>query len=147
MKISTKTKYGLISLIYLGEFYDEKAHISLIKISNHYNISKQYLEQAFVLLKKSGLVISTKGPKGGYILSREPGDISIYEILLILEPDLFDKNVDELPEFPEIDTTLNKLIYENIDNSITFSMQSITLLELIKNKEKYKDQNFIMNYI
>lgn len=147
MKISTKTKYGIISLIYLGEIYHGNSHTSLVTISKHYNISKLYLEQAFVLLKKSGLVISTKGSKGGYILAKEPSDISLYEIISVLEPAIFEKNNDELKDFPEIETALNKLILDNINEIIIQKMEEYTLLDLINERDTYKNENYFMNYI
>ena len=59
--------------------------IPLKNIASKQNISEQYLEQIFSSLKKSGLVQSVRGAQGGYLLSKEPKDITVGDILVVLE--------------------------------------------------------------
>ena len=55
----------------------EQWSYSLKNIASKQNISEQYLEQIFSSLKKSGLVQSVRGAQGGYLLSKEPKDITL----------------------------------------------------------------------
>lgn len=57
------------------------APISLSQISQRQGISISYLEQIFLLLKKNNIVKSVKGPGGGYILAKNPNEITLSEIL------------------------------------------------------------------
>ena len=85
MRISSKGRYALVSMIYMARRFDSKGFITVASISERFGISKIYLEQVFALLKKGGLVISTKGSQGGYQISRSPSEITAYDILFQLK--------------------------------------------------------------
>ena len=87
MKFSTRTTYGLRSMIRLAEGYG-KENISLACIAREENISPKYLERLFAKLKKAELIISEKGSAGGYVLSRNPKEITVFEIVKTLEGDM-----------------------------------------------------------
>lgn len=87
MKFSTRTTYGLRAIIYLAHNYD-KSNISIAEISKQESMSAGYLEKLFSALKKNKLIKSLKGAKGGYSLSKKPENISIYDIVKVLEGQL-----------------------------------------------------------
>ena len=82
MKISTKGRYGIRLMLSLALHYD-KGTLALKSIAREQDISEKYLEQIINPLTKSGLVKSYRGAQGGYILTREPKDITIGEVLRI----------------------------------------------------------------
>ncbi|MDY2986820.1 MAG: Rrf2 family transcriptional regulator [Peptoniphilus sp.] len=84
MKLSTKGRYGLMAMHRLSINYG-KGPISISEIAKEENLSEAYLEQLFTLLKKSDLVKSSRGAKGGYQLKKAPNEIKIGEILNSLE--------------------------------------------------------------
>lgn len=94
MKLSTRAKYGLKALIDLG-LYSEKEAVSLQSIAGRQNISVSYLEQLMALLKKAGLVKSVRGAAGGYFLGRPAEEISVGDILRVLEGGLRLQHVRE----------------------------------------------------
>ncbi len=82
--LSTKGVYGLNAMYQL--FLAKNDHPMHIKeISEHAHIPKNYLEQLLILLRQAGLVKSIRGAYGGYVLAKNPHDISIKEILIALE--------------------------------------------------------------
>lgn len=85
MKLTTKSSYGVRALIDLAVRYDKGEPVSTGRISREEGISNIYLEQIFNCLKKHGLVKSIRGPKGGYILARDPSKINVYEVVTALE--------------------------------------------------------------
>lgn len=87
MIISTKGRYGLRAMFELAKAWGG-APVSLRQISEAQSLSEQYLEQLFAKLKKAGLVISTRGAGGGYILAASPADISVGSVLTALEGEL-----------------------------------------------------------
>ena len=95
MKLSTRAKYGLKALIDLG-LYSEKEAVSLQSIAGRQNISVSYLEQLMALLKKAGLVKSVRGAAGGYFLGRPAEEISVGDILRVLEGGSITDAVDTL---------------------------------------------------
>lgn len=90
MKISSKGRYALASMILLAQNAREGSPLTVIGISGRLNISKIYLEQVFALLRRGGLVTSIKGSQGGYQLSRSASEISAADILSVTENSLFE---------------------------------------------------------
>lgn len=83
MKISTRSRYGLKALIEVAVSSEDC--ISLKTISQNIGISENYLEQLMTSLKKDKIVGAIRGSKGGYILLKEPTEITIGDILRNLE--------------------------------------------------------------
>ena len=84
MKLTTKASYGVRALVNLAICYNKKS-LSISQIAQEEDISSIYLEQIFNILKKEKLVKSIRGPKGGYVLAKNPKDIDMYEIVEALE--------------------------------------------------------------
>ena len=84
MKLSTKGKYGLKAIFELSLHVDE-GPIPVNMIASKQNIPEQYLEQIFSTLKKSKLVKSVRGAQGGYLLNEEPKNITVGDVLDVLE--------------------------------------------------------------
>ena len=87
MKISTKGRYA-VRLMYDLAMHHTGDWIALKDISRRQEISVKYLEQIVRQLSIRGYLKSLRGPKGGYQLSRDPKDYTIYEILKITEGSL-----------------------------------------------------------
>lgn len=87
MFLTTKSRYGLSAMYDLALSYGSGL-VSLSSIAKRQEVSLNYLEQIFIVLRKEGLINSVRGPKGGYRLSREPKDINVGEILKPLEKSL-----------------------------------------------------------
>ena len=87
MKLSTKGRYGLRSLVDLA-VHGEEAPVSIQSIAVRQNISERYLEQLMGAMKKANLVTSTRGAQGGYRLARPAREISVGDVLRALEGDL-----------------------------------------------------------
>jgi Rrf2 family iron-sulfur cluster assembly transcriptional regulator len=84
MKLSTKGRYGMVALADLA-LLNRSELASLSDISRRQDISLPYLEQLFVKLRRSGLVVSVRGPNGGYRLARPATEIRIVDILKALD--------------------------------------------------------------
>ncbi|MEG1547172.1 MAG: Rrf2 family transcriptional regulator [Clostridia bacterium] len=84
MKLSTRGRYGIKAMVDLATEYGN-GMFSVAALAARQGISEAYLEQLISVLKKAGLVESSRGAQGGYSLSRYPADISVGEILKALE--------------------------------------------------------------
>ena len=80
MKLSTKGRYAVMAMADLAK-YNVKKPTSLAEISLRQGISIAYLEQLFFKLRKNNLVQSARGPSGGYVLSKPPGEIKLLSII------------------------------------------------------------------
>jgi Rrf2 family iron-sulfur cluster assembly transcriptional regulator len=80
MKLSTKGRYAVMAMVDIGT-HGSGRPVSLAEIAERQDISQEYLEQLFVKLRKAGLVLSARGPGGGYRLARDPEDIVIFDVI------------------------------------------------------------------
>lgn len=80
MKLSTKGRYAVVALADLA-LQSEGALVNLTEISKRQDISLAYLEQLFVKLRRANLVLSVRGPGGGYRLARPAPEIRIVDVL------------------------------------------------------------------
>lgn len=91
MKLSTKGRYAVMAMVDLAKYSAPDAKggpVTLADIAERQEISLSYLEQLFSKLRKSGLVKSVRGPGGGYLLSREPDELRISDIVLAVDEPL-----------------------------------------------------------
>ena len=84
MKLSKKSEYACLALIDLSEHYSQ-GMVKIDGICKRKDIPKKNLEQIYLLLKGAGYVKSKRGASGGYKLSRPPEDISIAEIVRLMD--------------------------------------------------------------
>ena len=80
MKLSTKGRYAMVALADLA-LQPDHALLSLAEISKRQDISLPYLEQLFVKLRRADLVVSVRGPGGGYKLARPASEIRVSDIM------------------------------------------------------------------
>lgn len=136
MKLSTKGRYGLKAMFELA-LNEGKGPIPLKKIGLRQNISDQYLEQLFLNLRKANLVKSVRGAYGGYLLSRAAKDITVGDILRVLEGPIAPS---ECVLYSDLDcelmnTCVTKVIWEKIKKSIEDVIDSISLEDMVKDYE------------
>ena len=129
MIISSKGKYGLVALMDICLYSGSEA-VTLKSVSKRQNISERYLEQIFSILRKGGIITSKKGAQGGYFLARTAADITVGEILNILEGDL--KIVSPSEERNDIECFMQKNIWNNINRQIEEYFDSVTFEALVK---------------
>ncbi|EKE25711.1 MAG: transcriptional regulator [uncultured bacterium] len=86
MKFSTKAEYGLKAMVNLAQCFPQQKTIG--DIAEQEDISQKYLERLMVKLRDGGVVESSKGKTGGYILSKEPKKIPVGEIIEILDGEI-----------------------------------------------------------
>ncbi|MBW1982445.1 MAG: Rrf2 family transcriptional regulator [Deltaproteobacteria bacterium] len=87
MKLSTRGRYGTRLMVDLAKHYDN-GPIPLGEIARRQNLSVKYLEQLIIPLKASGLISSVRGARGGYRLALAPAEISVGQVIEVLEGDL-----------------------------------------------------------
>lgn len=84
MKLSTRSRYGLKAVVDLALCYGE-GPVSLPQLASAQGVSEAYLEQLLRALRLGGLVATVRGAQGGYALSRTPAQISVEQVLNVLE--------------------------------------------------------------
>lgn len=84
MKLSKKSEYGLRALLELTLAYG-RTTLQRHEIADHQHIPVEFLEQILLTLKRAGLVASRRGIKGGYTLIKQPQEISLSQVIRILD--------------------------------------------------------------
>ncbi len=87
MKFNTKTRYGLRTMIELAMHGNDKG-VYQKEISERQEISFKYLDQIIASLKTSGLIVNSEGRMSGYILSKNPEKINVYDIYKAFQHEL-----------------------------------------------------------
>ncbi|MEC9489834.1 MAG: Rrf2 family transcriptional regulator [Halanaerobiales bacterium] len=140
MEISTQGRYGVRALIDLAVNSDSTA-VPLREISERQNISERYLEQIFAELKKAGLIKSIRGAHGGYLLNHPPEEISLADILRVLEGKIAPELQIESEQSEEaIFKTAAQEIWLKLEDRIKKLMESITLSDLRQRTEEIREE-------
>ena len=148
MKISSKAKYALASMLYLAEHQESGMPVSVFSISEALGISKIYLEQVFALLKRADLVRSVKGPSGGYSLSRSASSISVYDVIVSIESGLFGQERWVLGnQAAHVEKAMREQLWDRADQAVTSVFSGISLEELLGESIRYRKQDHSMYYI
>ena len=140
MKLSTKGRYGVKAMVELAINYGG-APLSIKTISKRQNISEYYLEQLFSPLRKAKLITSIRGAQGGYVLSREPKDITVAEIMYVLEGPIEIAECIDGVSCDNLDCCATRLLWAKIKNSIDDVMKSLTLQDIVNDYERIKTNN------
>ena len=133
MKFSTKSRYGLMAMLDLA-LNSESGPITALAIARRHGISLLYLEQLFNRLKKRGLIKSVRGPHGGYILAKEPGELKLGEILETLDGSL--APVFCLEDKPDgvkckrVELCVPRVVWKKIEDSVRKVLDSTSLGDL-----------------
>lgn len=84
MKLTTRSEYGLLALIYLAR-HEGEGYISIDTIATAQKIPPKFLEQLMLALKRAHFLRSTKGQKGGYQLAKRPNQIALAEVIRLFD--------------------------------------------------------------
>ena len=146
MKLSTKIRYGMRALLDLALNYTDKP-VLLKDIAKRQEISFKYLDRIFSSLKAAGLIKSIRGAKGGFVLSRLPSEIKLFDIVHALEgPINLVECVDNKSYCKRSNACVVREVWCELENVIADELKSITLQDLVE-KENRKRVSLAMYHI
>lgn len=90
--LSNTCKYALRALIYLGKFSESDKRIGIKKISEDLGLSSPFLGKILQNLVKQKLLVSTKGPNGGFALAKNADEITLWDIVIKVDGEEFFTN-------------------------------------------------------
>ncbi len=145
MKISTKGRYALRLMLDLAE-HQQDGYVALKDIAERQGISKKYLEQIVPLLNKSGVLRTTRGFQGGYMLAKSPDKYTVGDILRITEGSLapvscleFEPNTCE-----KCEECITLPMWKELYKVITDYLDGVTLQDMLdKNSSLGADEYYI----
>jgi Rrf2 family protein len=85
VRVSAKTEYACIAMMELASSYGSGEPVRIRKIAEDHGIPARFLVQILLQLKGAGFVTSTRGAAGGYQLAKDPAEISLGEVMTVIE--------------------------------------------------------------
>jgi Rrf2 family cysteine metabolism transcriptional repressor len=147
MRISKKGEYGVRAMFDLAQHYGE-GPIQSHDIAHRQGIDENYLNQILILLRKAKLIDSIRGPQGGHQLARLPEQISLLEVLTVLEGPLMpdEAGSSDAPSASEpVDQELVRQVWGEIRSAIEEVTRNISLDDLCQRKRDQAGE--VMYYI
>ena len=130
MKLSNKGRYGVRAIFDIA-FHSAGRATQIKDISRRQAIPPRFLEQIFQDLKRAGLVTSKRGPRGGYALAIEPGDIKLGDIIRALEgPILIANTVGAGAGGDEMSRAVTEEVFSEISNNVEACFDAVTIQDL-----------------
>lgn len=136
MRMSTKGRFAVNSMIDLG-LREGAGPVALAAIATRQHISLSYLEQLFARLRRDGLVLSTRGPGGGYTLGRPATAISVADIVVAVEEPGDEAGTDEVRPAGE----LSGALWKQLSDVMLRHLGTVTLESLI---EEQRQKGFVL---
>ncbi len=147
MKLSTKGRYGVRLMIDLAAHYGE-GPILLREIAKREEISEKYLSNLVNPLKATGLVEATRGVHGGYVLAKPPDEITMQEIVEVLEGSLC---LVDCVEKPLICSRTSRCIAHDLWKEMAQGMAQVlkkyTLADMVVRQKAKRDNLTHDNYV
>lgn len=131
MKLSTKSRYGARIMADLA-FYANERPVQVSEISKRQSITVKYVEQLLRPLKKAGYISSVRGAKGGYVISKNPKEITLAQIVRLFESQ---KDIIECINQPKTcDMSVEcqiRMAWELVNKAFYQSLESITIDDIV----------------
>lgn len=143
MELSCKSEYALLALIELAASYSRDEPLQIRQIAAVHQIPDRYLEQLLASLRRCGIIRSIRGAKGGYLLAREPRQVTLLEVMDCIE------GVDAVAADPPLNTLERAVIrhaWHNACQAAKTVLQNCTLQDLCDHRAA-RLQLDIMYYI
>jgi Rrf2 family transcriptional regulator, cysteine metabolism repressor len=128
LRFTKRADYGLMAIHYIA-IHDERA-VSAKRIAEEFAIPQELLAKILQTLAKQGLIVSQNGPKGGYVLTRRPAEISVGEVIRALEGPINIVSCLEDSECPQIERCSLRRPVKKLQAAITEMLNTMSLAEL-----------------
>jgi Rrf2 family protein len=139
MKVSAKTEYACVAMLELASQYGSDEPVRIRKIAERHAVPPRFLVQILLQLKGAGLVKSTRGAAGGYHLTRPPENVSLGEVMQVVEGVKTNgQSTNASPDSPAVKALSQA--WKEVDAAEREMLSKITLAQLVErtraNEEK-----------
>ena len=150
MRVSAKGDYACRAMLDMVINRASDRPVQIQEIAQRQNIPIKFLEQILVLLKKEGLLESRRGPGGGYLLARNPADITVADVLKATDGPLFSAECSQLygddpaTACPMLPNCVLHPVWDNVAKKVSEVLESVDFEQLA---ERYTQPKATMYYI
>jgi Rrf2 family protein len=129
LRFTKRADYGLMAIHYIAT-QDGLGAVSAKRIAEEFGIPPELLAKILQRLAKRKLIVSQNGPKGGYVLTRHPGDISVGEVVRALEGPISIVSCLEAAGCPQETRCNLKRPVQKLQTAISQLLDTMSLAEL-----------------
>jgi Rrf2 family protein len=140
VELSSKVEYALLALLELASHKKKGEPMKVSEIAASQGIPDRYLDQILTLLRRTGVVQSQRGAKGGYLLAREPWQITLLEVVSSVEGDSSPKNSD-FSEATTLEKTAVLEVWLQVKKASFAALGGYTLQDLCQQRDAYRQEN------
>ena len=134
MLFSAKAEYACIAMLELAARHNDPRPARLTDIADKHGIPSRFLVQILLDLKRAALVVSTRGAAGGYALARSPDEITMFDILHVVDPREQPTRSDD-PLQPTVYVHNIRSVWDRIIESQQAILKDTTLTELLNQSQ------------
>lgn len=134
MRLTTKGRYAVTAMLDLA-LHAEDGPVSLADISQRQDISLSYLEQLFAKLRRHKLVVSVRGPGGGYQLGRPHDTVFISEVVDAVNESLDTTRCQNKGDCQNGEKCLTHHLWSDLSDQIHTFLSEISLADLMRKRE------------
>ena len=143
MKISAKTEYACIAVLELASRFGSGEPVRIRRIAERHDVPPRFLVQILLQLKGAGLVASTRGAAGGYHLIKPPDEVSLGEVMEVIEGSpRNDGQCSASPDSPAVKVLMKA--WREVDGVRQKMLRDISFAQLL---ERAREQDEQMYYI
>jgi Rrf2 family protein len=136
VELSSRAEYALLALLEMASFYPQKKPLTVAEITAKQAIPDRYLEQILTNLRRNGVIQSQRGAKGGYILSREPWQITLLEILNAVEGERAEATTSAATSAaPTVEKNLIGEVWQQAKTASQTVLEQYTLADLCQRRD------------
>jgi Rrf2 family iron-sulfur cluster assembly transcriptional regulator len=133
MKVGSKGRYAVIAVTDVAR-HSSSGAVPLADVAARQKISLSYLEQLFAMLRRAGIVVSARGPGGGYRLAASPSQTTIRAIFEAVDETSLPNGEDDGPGDAEIAGAASEL-WADLDSHIRSFLDSVTIQDVLKGRK------------
>lgn len=133
MKLTSKGRYAVTAMLDVT-LHASSGPVPLADISQRQGISLSYLEQLFSRLRKNGLVVSVRGPGGGYRLGRCSAEIAVAHVIRAVDESVDATKCSGKGNCQNGDQCLTHTLWTDLSDRIEDFLQNISLSELVQQR-------------
>jgi Rrf2 family cysteine metabolism transcriptional repressor len=134
MLFSAKAEYACVAMLELAARFGDPNPARLTDIADKHGIPKRFLVQILLDLKRAGLVASTRGAAGGYALARTPDDVTLFDVLKVIDPPEQPTRQDD-PLQPTVYVHNVRAVWDRVVESQQALLKQTTLTDLVQQSQ------------
>lgn len=140
MELSSRVEYALLALLELTSHHAQGEPLKVGEIAASQAIPERYLDQILTTLRRAGIVQSQRGAKGGYLLAREPWQITLLDVIASIEGESSSKKTESV-EGITLEKTVVHEVWQQAQEASHRVLGRFTLQDLCQQRDSYQQAN------